>query len=184
MDDAGFERFLSDLASWAGERRGRAAARSRQDEAWLRRQAEEEARFTGMALDLAEQGEGITIRTTTGRQHHGNVVVVAEDFLVVRVAGGAPVLLPYAAVAVLRPPPGAVAPDASSSRRPLLGTRFVQALAGLAADRPRIGVVVGGGEAMNGELRSVGADVLTLRLEGGATVYVRVDALTEVSVFG
>lgn len=184
MDDAGFERFVEDLAAWAGDRRGRAAARAKQDEAWLRRQAEEEARFTGVALDLAEQGEGVTVRTTTGRQHHGTVVVVAEDFLVVRAAGGAPVLLPYAAVAVLRPPTGTPAPDAGSSRRPLLGTRFVQALAGLAADRPRVGVVVRGGEAMNGELRSVGADVVTLRLEGGATAYLRADALTEVSVFG
>jgi hypothetical protein len=178
------DRLLADLARWSADRRADDAARSREGEGWLRRQAEEEARFTGVALDLAEQQDTVTVRTTVGRQHHGRVVAVAEDFLVVHTAGGAPVLLPYAAIAVLRPSPGATAPDASSARLPLLGTRLVQALAGMAADRPRVAVVVHGGEATSGELRAVGTDVLTVRLDAGATVYVRADAVAEVTVFG
>jgi hypothetical protein len=177
VDDAAFARFLAELA-------GDEATRSRQEEAWLRRQAEEEARFTGVALDLAEQGATVTVRTTTGRQHHGIVAAVAEDFLVLRNAGGAPVLLPYVAVAALRPAPGNTAVEAGSPRRPLLGTRFAQALAGVAAERPRVGLVLHGGEAMGGELRSAGVDVLTLRLESSGSVYVRVDAVAEVTLFG
>ena len=172
MDAA--DRLLADLAAWD-------AARSRQDEAWLRQQAEEEARFTGLALDLAEQADAVTVRTTTGRQHHGHVVAVAEDFLVMRPAGGAPVFLPYAAIVIVRP---AAASDTPSSRLPLLGMRLVHALAALSAERPRVSIVVHGGEATTGELRSVGVDVATLRLEGGATVYVRVDAVAEVVLFG
>lgn len=178
MDDADFDRFLGELA-------GDEAARSRQEEAWLRRQAEEEAQFTGVALDLAEQAATVTVRTTTGRQHHGVVAAVADDFLVVRGASGAPVLLPYAAVAALRPGPGTGPVTAGSPRRPLLGTRFAQALAGVAADRPRVGLVLHGGEAMGGELQAAGVDVLTLRLEGGGAVaYVRADAVAEVTLFG
>jgi hypothetical protein len=177
VDDAAFARFLAELA-------GDEAARSRQEEAWLRRQAEEEARFTGAALDLAEQGATVTARTVTGRQHHGVVAAVAEDFLVLRHAGSPPVLLPYAAIAALRPAPGNATTEAGSPRRPLLGTRFAQALAGVAADRPRVGLVLHGGEAMGGELRSVGVDLLTLRLEGSSTVYVRVDAVAELTLFG
>jgi hypothetical protein len=169
------DRLLADLAAWD-------AARARQDEAWLRRQADEEARFTGVALDLAEQADTVSVLTTTGRRHHGRIAVVADDFLVVSTAGGAPVLLPYAALASVRPSPGAA--PAGSSRAPLLGMRLVHALSGLAADRPRVAVVVHGGESTSGDLWSVGLDVLTLRLENDAVVHVRVDAVAEVTVFG
>lgn len=184
MDDAAVERLLADLARWSGDRRAEEAAESRRDEAWLRRQAEEDARFTGVALDVAEQAESVTVRTSAGRLHHGHIVAVAEDFLVLRSAGGPPVLVPSSAVTVLRPAPGARAHDAASTRRAPVGARFAHALAGLADDRPRVGLVVQGGEALTGELRTVGRDVCTLRLEGGGGVYVRVDALTEVTVFG
>ncbi|HEX2038162.1 MAG TPA: hypothetical protein VHF47_00355 [Acidimicrobiales bacterium] len=173
MDET--DRLLADLAAWD-------AARARQDEAWLRRQAEEEARFTGVALDLAEQADTVTVLSTTGRRHHGRIVAVAEDFLAMRTAGSAPVLLPYTAVAAVRPSPGGT--TTGSSRAPLLGMRFVHALAGMAAERPRIAVVVHGGESTSGELQSVGVDVLTLRLEGAVVVHMRVDAIAEVTVFG
>lgn len=177
------DRLLDDLARWAGERRAEEAAASRRGEAELRRQAAEDARLAGTALDLAERGEAVMVRTTTGRQHRGRIVAVADDFLVLEGAGGAPVLLPYAAVAMVRPGPGADAPEAGSPRSAPVGARLVHALAGLAADRPRVTVVVPGHETLGGELRSVGRDVVTLRLEGGGSVvYLPVAALTEVTV--
>lgn len=179
------DRLLGDLARWAGERRADEAAASRRDEASLRRQAEEEARFTGIALDLAELGEAVMVRTSTGRQHRGRIVAVAEDFLVVQAQGAAPVFVPFVAVSMVRPAPGIDAPEAGSARTAPLGTRLVHALAGLAAERPRVTLVVHGHEAFSGELRTVGHDVLTLRLEGGgSSVYVPLTALTEVTVFG
>lgn len=184
MDDVDHvDRLLADLARWAGDRRADEAARSRADEAWLRRQAEEEALFTGLAVDLAEQATPVTVRTTAGRRHHGVVVAVAHDFLVLKAAAGQAVFLPYRAVAMVRP---SVTTGVGSPRRPPLGTRLVHALAGMAADRPRVVVVVDGDETVSGELHSVGVDVCSLRLDGTppATVHVRVDAVNEVTLLG
>lgn len=179
MDD--LDRLLDDLLRWAGDRRAEDAARSRADESWLRRQAQEEARFTGLAVDLAEQATPVAVRTTTGRQHRGVVVAVAEDFLVLRGVAGRSVFLPYHAIAVVRP---SVDAGPGSPRRPPLGARLVHALAGLAADRPRVVMVVEGGETVTGELQTVGVDVVALRLDGNppAILHLRVDAVTEVTL--
>ncbi|HVF73955.1 MAG TPA: hypothetical protein VM938_02805 [Acidimicrobiales bacterium] len=178
MDDV--ERLLADLARWTGDRRAADEARSRSEEAWLRRQADEEARFTGLVLDLAEQGAAVTVQTTAGRRHHGTVVAVADDFLVLD--AHRPVLLAYRAVAVVRSTAGV----AGATRVAPLGTRLVHALAGIAAERPRVLVVVDGNDALHGELRSVGRDVLALRLDGadGAAAHVRLDAVSEVTLLG
>lgn len=178
------DRLLADLARWAGDRRTDDAAQSRSQEQWLRRQAEEEARFTGLALDLAEQGVSVAVATTTGRRHHGVVVAVAEDFMVLHAGGGHAVLLAYRAVTVVR----ASASDVGtpSARVAPLGARLVHALAGLAADRPRVLLVLDGGETISGELLSVGVDVLGVRLDATppAVVHARVDAVCEVTVLG
>jgi hypothetical protein len=57
---------------------------------------------------------------------------------------------------------------------------LVEVLAGLAPERPRV-VLVAGGELAAGELRSVGADVVTLRLDGDPTslCYVAAAAISE-----
>ena len=63
--------------------------------------------------------------------------------------------------------------------------RLGDALAALVADRPRVFVVTKGGrDGLSGELRAVGQDVLTLRLDGEprATVYVPLAAVAEVSL--
>lgn len=177
MDDV--DRLLDDLARWAGDRRADDEARSRAEEAWLRRQAEEEARFTGLVLDLAEQGATVTLTTTAGRRHHGTIKAVADDFLVLEAEGGRPVLLPYRAVATLR----TNARTEGAVRRATLGARLVHVLASLAAERPRVIVAVGT-ETLTGELRSVGKDVLALRLDEASAVHVRLDAVSEVTLLG
>lgn len=179
MDD--LDRLLADVARWAGDRRADDEARSRSAEAWLRRQADEEARFTGLALDLAEQGATVSVRTTAGRQHHGVLTAVADDFLVLDAPTGRAVLVPYRAVAVVRSTAGATE---GAVRKPPLGARLVHALAALAVDRPRVLVVVDGGESLTAELRAVGRDVLTLRLDSGGAAHVRVDAVAEVALLG
>jgi len=56
-------------------------------------------------------------------------------------------------------------------------------LAGLAGDRPRVQMVASGdAQPLCGELRAVGLDVATLRLDGEQTAlaYVRISGLAEV----
>nr|MDQ3575222.1 hypothetical protein [Actinomycetota bacterium] len=75
MEDV--EAFLADLARWTADTRADDAASSRTRERWLRQQASEDALFTGVALDLAEGGVSVAVRTTTGRTLHGRILTVA-----------------------------------------------------------------------------------------------------------
>lgn len=156
-------------------------------ERWLRQQATEEARFAGVLLDLAEQAAGVAVRTTAGRTLQGRVVAVAGDFCAVRHDLGMATLLRFGAVAAVRPEPGHRAGDADSARVPPTGLSLADVLTRLAPERPRVRIVVeGGGEALAGELRSVGADVATLRPDGDppAKVYVQLGCIREVTLLG
>lgn len=140
----------------------RGAARER--ERWLRQAAEEGARLAGTLLDLAEQGATVTVRTTTGGSHHGPVRLVATDFCVLDTAAGH-VWVHLAGVATVRPH-AAERHAPATGDRPVLDLRLVEALAHVADERPRLGIVTEGGDRVAGELRAVGADVLTIRLDG------------------
>jgi hypothetical protein len=62
---------------------------------------------------------------------------------------------------------------------------LAEMLSVLAAERPRVLVVtLASDEGVAGELRSVGRDVVTIRLDGDpqASAYVAVDAIAEVSL--
>jgi len=157
--------FLDDLARWTAGTRIDDAARARRRERWLRQQATEDARFTGVALDLAERGVGVAAGTTTGRTLHGRIVAVAHDFLVLRHDGGTPTFLALSGVASLRPEAGQRAGEAASDRSSSVQTVLADVVTALAAERPRVRVVMeGGGEALAGELRAASGDVATLRL--------------------
>ena len=184
---ADVEAFLADLARWTADARVDEAARSRTRERWLRQQAVEDAHFAGVALDLAERGVGVVVRTTTGRSLHGRIVAVARDFCVVRPEGGTATFVALAAVASVRPDPAERATEASSARPAPVDASLADVLARLVGDRPRVRMVVeGGGEAVTGDLRAVGADVATVRLDGapGTTVYVHLRALRELTLLG
>lgn len=179
--------LLADLARWTADTRADVAARSRMRERWLRQQAEEDARFAGLALDLSEAGATVALRLTSGRTLHGRIATVARDFCVVRHDGGTATLLAFDAVATVRPEPGYRAGQAASERGAQVDATLADVLVGLAGERPRVRVVTeGGGDALAGELRSVGADVATLRLDGdrGGTVYVHLCAVLEVTLLG
>jgi hypothetical protein len=161
------------------------AAQARSRERWLRQQAEEEAELVGTMVDLAERGEPVMVRTTSGRRHQGTLVAVAVDFVVVRALGGADTWIPLDAIAFVRPQRGRGASAAAGDRPPPLDVRLAELLAELAGDRPRVRLVSrGDGEAVAGELRSVGVDVVTVALDGepGGLCYVALQSLTEVGV--
>lgn len=185
MEDV--EGLLADLARWTADTRADDAARSRMRERWLRQQAEEDARFVGVALDLSEAGAGVAVRLTSGRTVHGRITTVAKDFCVLRHDGGTATLLAFGAIATVRPEPGYRAGQAASERAAPVDATLADVLVGLVGERPRVRMVTeGGGEALAGQLRSVGADVATLRLDGerGGTVYVQLGAVLEVTLLG
>jgi hypothetical protein len=160
------------------EARAQEAGRGRGRERELRRQAEEDASLAGTLLDLAERGGPLTVRTTDGRHHTGTLAALGGDFAVIRTETGADVFVALRAVARVRP--GAAAPAATGDRPVPSTTVLLDVLATAAAERPRVSLVVAG-EAVAGELRAVGFDVVTVLLDGPdrAPTYVAAVAITE-----
>ena len=194
------DRLLGDLGQWAADSRAAEAAGARSRERWLRRQAAEEATASGIALDLAERQAAVVLRTTSGRAHQGRLAAVARDFwLLVPHASASSfesigmtgvTLVATEAIASLRTQPADGAeslPEASGARGVPLAVSMAEVLTDLASDGPRVRIVVlGESEAIVGQLRSVGADVATIRVAGvpPTTVYVRLGSVTELSVLG
>jgi hypothetical protein len=142
--------------------------------------AEEGASLVGTLLDLAERGSTVTVRSAWGRAHTGTLALVAADFFVLRTGQGDRWLARQGLTSV-RPDPGEhhLAASGDRSAADLL---LVEALGRIAPDRPRLAFVLDGGELLAGELRAVGADVLTVRLDGGPgrIAYVSGGSLREV----
>jgi hypothetical protein len=171
------------LERWVADARSADAAAARARERWLRLQADESATFAGVLVDLAERGTPVVIHGRAGRRHRGSISAVAADFCALRTSAGRDVLLAYTGI-------GSVRPD---SRRPgPIGDRVVHAEIGiaemlsvLAADRPRVLIVTAADAAgVAGELRSVGRDLVTVRLDGEsrAAAYVAITAIAEMSL--
>jgi hypothetical protein len=180
------EHMLAELARWAAQTRADDTARGRSRERWLRQQAAEEATFIGVALDLAERRAGVAIGTANGRTVRGTLSAVARDFWLID-GDGVPTLVATPYVVSIRPLPGSDGGDATGDRTDVLGMRLVDALTAIAADRPTVRLaVVGDTEVVRGELRTVGADVLTVRPDGAnrQPVYVALSGVIECSILG
>jgi hypothetical protein len=174
--------FGARLERWVSETRSTDAAAARARARWLQVQAEESATFAGVLIDLAERATPVVIHTRAGRRHRGVIAVVAADCCALRTDGGVDVLLAYRGI-------GSVRPD--STEPGPTGDRAVHAEVGLAellgiahADRPRVLITTTvDDEGLAGELRSVGRDVVTVRLDGGsrASAYVPTGTIAEVA---
>jgi hypothetical protein len=177
--------FEAELVRWLAQARADEAVVSRSRERALRQLAAEEATFATLAVDLGEAEVPVVARTTAGRSHLGAIVAVGVDFVVVRPGPGRAVFLPLAAVTSLRVAPGIRAPAPAGHRPPPLDATLVDVLTGLAGDRPRVQVVMGGEpDAWVGELRQVGVDVVSVRLTGEppVTAWGHLRAVTEVTL--
>src|ERR1017187_122985 len=108
---AGTDALAYELVRFVADTRASDAARSRSRERSLRQQATEMATFAGLLLDLVEGGASVTVRTTAGRVHQGNIVAVGRDFVLLRAAAGPDIYLKIEAVALLRRLPGARTED-------------------------------------------------------------------------
>jgi hypothetical protein len=171
------------LDAWLADARTERSADARARERWLSSAAEADATFAGVLLDLAERGVGIAVATVGGRRRQGVVQVLGADFLALRAASGGEVLLSLGAIASVRTAP--TVGLAAGERVVTTDLRLGDVLGELAAERVRVRLVLlDGSEAVSGELRSVGQDVVTVRTDGDtpATAYVRTGAVAEVAL--
>jgi hypothetical protein len=172
------------IDKWAADARVDEAARRRARERWLRHQAEEEGSLAGVLADVAERGVPVAMLVRGGRQHRGEVRVVGTDFVALR-SGATDVIIAIAAVTSVRTRQG----EASTlgDRSITSSLRLVDVLAGLAAERAAVLLVMAGGDdAVAGVLGSVGRDVVGVRLADGpaVTAYVPIGAIVEVVLDG
>jgi hypothetical protein len=175
--------LVARLDRWVAEMRSDDAAASRARERWLLTQAEESSTFVGVLLDLGEQQATVVVEGRGGRRHRGTIVAVAHDFCALRTPSGREVLLSYAGIGSVRAERRSSAP--TGDRAVELQTTLDEALATLAEDRPRVLVVtLAGADGLAGELRSVGRDVLSIRLDGDppAPAYVAIAGVAELSL--
>lgn len=168
------------LEAWLADLLVDEAANARARAAWLERQATEEATFLGVLADLAERERQVVIDTVAGRRYLGMIRVVGQDFCALLTKHDVDVLVRYEAIASARPAP---------REQGTVGDRFIapvvtfdDALGALSGSGARVTVTGLGGTAVHGELRSVGHDVLTLRLDDRSVAYVRLASVGELSV--
>lgn len=173
---------MAALSRWAAEAQVDEAAGARAREQWLRRQAAEATTFASVLTDLADRGRPILVQLTTGRRHRGVIRVLGVDFVGLRTDAGTDVVVALGAIASVRSGPGDS--EAWSGRTVALRLRLVGAVAAMAEERPRVTVGTGAEAAVNGELRAVGDDVVTVRVDGDtrANVYVPITAITEIAI--
>ncbi len=139
-------------------------ARGRQR--WLRDQARESATFASALIDLAEARRTVVVETTAGRQHVGRVRAVGLDYCLVETTTCRLAAVVLDAVASVRTP-GPDWPAPTTDRRLQRHSSFHALLAELVADQQRASVGLGAQAAtVTGRLWSLGADVLTVRVDG------------------
>jgi hypothetical protein len=170
------------LERWAQAARVDEAARRRARERWLLQAAEEGGTLLGVLADLAERNVPVAVRTSGGRRHGGHVRAIGADFVALDTTPSGDVLVALAAVASVRAQAGTAAPAGDRTVRS--GLVLSEVLAGLAAERERVMIVtVDGGEAVTGTVRSLGRDVVAVRVDGPTphtTAYVPLAAVGEV----
>lgn len=177
------------VATWASDAR---AGRRRRIES-LAEQAAEEGTLVGVAADLAEQAAEVVVTATHGARHIGRIVALNPWLLCLRDERRRVVVLAVREVVALRAAPrdggpGEFVPGgpwglAGDRAVPVAGARRLgEVLSGWVDERPLVRVVHRGGVATTGELRRVGRDVATLRLDDGGEVYVALGSLAEVSL--
>lgn len=175
--------LLGRLERFAADARVDEDAGRRSRERWLRQQSDEEATLHGVLVDLAERMVDVTVHTRASRSHHGRIRAVGTDFCGLRTTTGRDVVIAVGVITSVRTQPRE---QPASGDRPLqLALRLADVLSQLAAERERVLLVPAhGGDGIAGELRSLGHDVLVVRLDGAppGTAYVPLATVGEVAL--
>ena len=171
----------ADLAALLDEERGVDAARSRSAERWIRQQALEEARLSGVLLSAVEQQETVTVRTTSGRSYTGAVDRLGADFVALSAGGGLLAYIALAAVTVVQSDRSLAPVPAGDGRDVVRTTTLQHVLAEYAGDRADVAFICAGQpESIPGQLVAVGVDVATITLDDRRRVgYVALSSVTE-----
>jgi hypothetical protein len=168
---------MGELEELLADARADEAAAERQRRRRLQQLGEEEATLVGLLVDLAERGVEVSAETAASGVHRGVLRMVATDFCIIGTGSGE-VWITYRGLSSVRPHPREQH-VAATGTRPATDLSMAEALARVASDRSRIRLVTEGGQRLGGELRSVGVDVLTIKLDGPAAglAYVPVSSI-------
>ncbi|MCX7619409.1 MAG: hypothetical protein N2037_01015 [Acidimicrobiales bacterium] len=159
-----FDRWASELV--ADEERAR-----RTREAWLVRQAEQEATLQGTLVDFAERRDPVVVTLRNGRRHHGVLRLVGRELVGLQTPTGLTVLAPSHSIAWV-----GAGGRARCSQLDNTGDRIVRTAGSLhaaletVAERQCEALIdfAGAVAAMRGVIESVGTDVLRVRVDGSS----------------
>jgi hypothetical protein len=162
------DRLWEALAGWAADARADEAARARAREGWLRRQAETEATFTGLLVDLAERHAEVVLDLAAGEHvARGWLRAVGRDVVVLATRAGRPCLVATTAIVGVRAVAESGLPAASGDRNAPLTIGLADALGLLAGERAPVQLVLApGGRTVTGVLLAAGVDVVTVQPAG------------------
>ena len=176
------EPFDDELVSLLDESRANEAALERSRRRWLRQQEHDTATLAGVLVDAAEQHTRLTVTTTSGRAHTGDVALLGGDFCALGIGDGTLIYVPLRAVATVSPDMSVRAVPAAGARTPARDTTFAEAVADAAGERPPATVVSQPSTIVSGTLVGVGADVATIEGERRRMTYVALSSVTEISL--
>lgn len=170
-----FDRWLAELS--ADE-----AVDERRRSAWLTQQASQGATWSDVLSNLATQERPVLVETSAGQAHRGTLGAVGADFCALRTRPGDLVLVRFAGAVAVRPL-GAAPGAAGEMSLTVADRRFVEAVEALAGQGERVLVrCAGHSPEWRGELRSVGSDVVELRLDNGESAYLSLEAIVELTL--
>lgn len=154
------DRLVASFERWAASERAAEHAAARARTAWLARQSASSATWTGVLLDLAEQGAPVVV-TLGPIRLTGRLVGLGRDFCVLEQPNQRPTVIALAALTTVAPAGGKSGPG--GQRSPSLSLGFSSVLEALMEDRAPLVVHPWAGPAIDGELIAVGEDMLTVR---------------------
>lgn len=175
------------LDEWVRESKVREAAGARSRERWLLQQGQEAAELLGVLADLVERAASVVVRVAGGREHRGRLGTVAHDFVAVHGASTHTTLVALDAISVVVPLHDPVGRErVAGEPRQTSSQSMAGVLSIMAGDRAHLRIGLRDGQTMAGELRAVGVDVLTLRVdaEPAGLAYVPLASIGDVSFLG
>jgi hypothetical protein len=172
-----------DLDAWAAGARAQDAAAARARQRWMRQQADEQADFVSMLVELRERATSTTVTTSGGRTYRGRIAVVGRDCLVLTMNQGRTVVVAASAVLAVRPDEDRAVTLTVDPRQPGAES-MAEVVRRAAVDRPHVTVhAPGAPQPIVGELQACGLDVMALLLAGEPPVpaYLRLTSVSEMS---
>ncbi|MBX3287385.1 MAG: hypothetical protein KF703_18705 [Actinobacteria bacterium] len=174
-----FLRLETELRELTDRQRVIDAVESRRREAFLRRQAAESGTFAGVLQDLGERRALVAVSTIDRHQLRGIIRTIGTDFVSLRAPGVGAYLVMLGAVTAVRAEPDAA--PSIGDRVVSVGASLGAVLGELVADHPTVTIHTLSGDHVEGELRSSGLDVVSLRT-GTSTTYVPIEAVSHCSI--